>query len=102
MAEDPEYKKIQEEILSQSQAFSEKFKIRMFDVLTDEQWARLLALIDNPPAHAQVLGKRLRERQGENAQTGGGYIPGPGAWQPGDPIPAQYRQERNTRSRFPR
>jgi len=103
MAEDREYKKIQEEIQSQSQAFSEKFKIKMFDVLTDEQWKRLLALIDNPPAHAQVFGKRLRERQGENTQTGGGYVPGPGAWQPGSSaIPEQYRQERNSRRPFPR
>jgi Spy/CpxP family protein refolding chaperone len=30
------------------------------------------------------------------------WLPGPNSWKPGDPIPAQYQQERNPRSRFPR
>jgi len=103
MAEDPEFRKIQDELQSQSQAFAEKFRIKMFDVLTDEQWARLLELIDNPPEHALIFGKRLRERHGENAQAGqGGWQPGPGAWQPGDPIPEGYRIQRETRRQFPR
>jgi len=73
----------------------------MFDVLTDEQWMRLQGLIDNPPECAKTILNRARERRGEREQSGV-WQPGPGFWRPGDPIPAQYRQERNTRSRFPR
>jgi len=103
MAEDPEFKRIRETIQSQSQAFSEKFRTKMFDVLTDAQWVRLQQLIDNPPEHALVLRKKLREQQGksEESEKSSVWIPGPGAWQPGSSaIPEQYRQERN--SRFPR
>jgi len=103
LAEDPEYKRIQDAIQSQSQAFSEKFRTKMFDVLTDAQWARLQQLIDNPPEHAKVFRKKLREQQGKSEanEKSSVWIPGPGAWQPGSSaIPEQYRQERN--SRFPR
>ena len=99
MAEDPEFKKIQDEVLSQSRAFSEKFRIKMFDALTDEQWTRLLALIDNPPDYAALMLKKMKEQRGESEQSGI-WRPGPDAWQPGDPIPEQYRQER--KRRFPR
>ena len=101
LANDPEYKKTQEELLSQGKAFSTLFRTKMFDVLTDEQWARLQELIDNPPVYAAVLLKKMREQRGEN-ERGGAWQPGPGAWKPGESIPEQYRQERNTRSRFPR
>ena len=99
MTEDPEFKKIQDEVLSQSRAFSEKFRIKMFDVLTDEQWTRLLALIDNPPVYATLILKKMKERRWESERSGI-WQPGPDAWQPGDAIPAQYRQERDERRRF--
>ena len=102
---DPEFKKIRDGIQTQNKQFSTQFRIKMFDVLTDEQWARLQQLIDNPPEHALVLRKKLREQQGksEESEKSSVWIPGPGAWQPGSSaIPEQYRQERNTRSRFPR
>jgi len=111
MAKDPEFKRLYEENQSKGKAFSTKFKIEMFDVLTDEQWARLQELIDNPPEHAVAFRKHLKKQQGETEESEaskanekpGMWIPGPGAWQPGDSvIPEQYRQERNTRSRFPR
>ena len=108
MEENPEYKKIYEEIQSKGQAFSTKFKTQMFDVLTDEQWMRLQELIDNPPEHALIFRKRLRENAGESEESKEGekpgtWIPGPGAWQPGSSaIPEQYRQERNSRRPFPR
>ena len=101
IAEDPEFKKIHEETNGISQAFSEKFKIKMFDVLTDEQFARLQELNDNPPDYVLAIRKKMRAMRGESEQTGGGgYIPGPGSWQPGSSaIPEGYRQERN--NRFP-
>jgi len=85
--------------------------IRMFDVLTDEQWMRLQELINNPPDYAKAWLKKRKELAGESEEheaseedaKPGVWIPGPGAWKPGDSvIPEQYRQERNTRSRFPR
>jgi Ni/Co efflux regulator RcnB len=80
---------------------------KMFDVLTDEQWARLQKLIDNPPEHAKAYAKKLKEQMGESEKTGGAWQPGPNSWRPGDPIPEQYRQQREeqrTRQRpgFPR
>jgi len=114
MAENSEYKRMQEEILSRSRTFSTQFRTRMFDVLTDEQWKRLQELIDNPPEYAKIFIKELREsmglveseKSGEGGDEGGAsppvWMPGPGSWQPGDAIPDAYRQERNTRGNFPR
>ena len=108
MANDPEYKKILDEIQSLHKAFTTQFKTAMFDILTDEQWKRLQELVDNPPEHAKILGKKLR---GESVESGGnasrgnegsGWQPGPDSWKPGDAIPEEYRQQRNERSTFPR
>ncbi|MCL2005246.1 MAG: hypothetical protein FWG73_03680 [Planctomycetaceae bacterium] len=113
MAEDPEYKKIHEEILSLNKDFSLQFKTRIFDVLTDAQWKRLQELIDNPPEHARVYLKYIREQMqipdadeegaGEPESVGSDvWAPGPDSWRPGDAIPERYRRERNTRGAFPR
>ena len=113
MVEDPEYKRIQEEIQTWSQTFSTQFKTRMFDVLNDEQWNRLQDLVDNPSEHVQFFLRHLKEGIGldDSEKNEGGankgaedkiWLPGPGSWRPGDPIPEAYRQERNTRGNFPR
>jgi len=105
IAEDREFKRINDEVQSQSRAFSTQFKTKMFDVLNDEQWKRLQELIDNPPEHTKALLKIMKEQSGESEEgknPGGGWQPGPGSWRPGDPIPEEYRQERNTRGNFPR
>ena len=101
LAEVPEFKKIQGALQSKTRAFSERFKTKMFDVLIDEQWIRLQRLLDNPPEHAKVLLKKLREQRGE-AEKSGAWAPGPNSWRPGDPIPEGYRQQRQERGRFPR
>ena len=101
LREHPEYKRIEAERRGIEKVFSVKFRIQMFDVLTDEQWARLQHLIDNPPPHAVIFLNKLRERRGE-AERAGGWQPGPGSWQPGMPIPEEYRQQRNMERRFPR
>ena len=81
---------------------ADKLKVKMFDVLTDEQWARMIDLIDNPPDYAKRwIVQNRGYMEGANSEASG-WVPGPGSWQPGDPIPIQYRQERETRGRFPR
>jgi len=103
LLEDPEFKKISDELHTKGQTFSTLFRTRMFDVLTDTQWARLQSLIDNPPAHAAVMIRKMREQRSATEQADGNFWqPGPGSWRPGDPIPEQYRQERDARRRFPR
>ena len=101
MDEDPEYKKLYDEIQSQGRLFATKFKIKMFDVLTDEQWTKLQKLIDDPPEYAKAFGKKLKELSGENEQAGA-WQPGPNSWKPGEAIPEEYRQQRNTQRPFPR
>ena len=101
----PEIQRELNESMESGKELAGKLKIEMFDVLTDEQWERMLNLIDNPPEYAKKIIARMRERgekENANASTGT-WVPGPGAWQPGSSaIPEQYRQERNSRSRFPR
>ena len=101
LMEDPEFKRISEKIHSTGVQFTEQFNTKMFDVLTDEQWKRLQDLIDNPPEYAKIFAKKLKEQRGESEQAGA-WQPGPNSWRPGDAIPEQYRQERNTRERSPR
>ena len=103
MSEDQEYKSIHEDIQSKSIAFAERFKVKIFDVLTDEQWQRLQDLIDNPPRHARIFIQNLREQRGETEENKGDiWVPGPGSWRPGDPLTESYRIRRNTQIRFPR
>ena len=102
MAEDPEFKRIQDETNANAKAFASQFQVKMFDVLTDEQWKRLLELTDNPSALAKVLLKKAKEQRGESEAGVAGWQPSADSWKPGDPVPEQYRQERNTKSRFPR
>ena len=101
---DTEFRRERNEVMESGKELADTLKIRMFDVLTDVQWVRMLDLIDNPPEYAKKWIDRMRERR--EAETASaptsGWVPGPGSWQPGDPIPMQYRQERETRGRFPR
>ena len=88
---------ISQETQSHGERLATQFKIKMFDVLTDEQWARLQNLTDNPTGLAKTMQKIMagwREKKGE-------WRPGPDSWKPGDPIPEEYRQQREER-RFPR
>ena len=100
-AENPEFKRLQDEMNTKGKTFATQFQTKMFDVLNDEQWARLQELTDNPPEFAKVLREKLKEQR-DAAETMGGWQPGPNSWKPGDPIPEQYRQERKTRRGFPR
>jgi Spy/CpxP family protein refolding chaperone len=99
--EDPELKKIQEEMASQGKLFATQFKMKMFDVLTDEQWARLQELTDNPPEYIKALRKKMQERFGGKAEQTGPWQPNADSWKPGEAIPEEYRQKRKTRE-FPK
>ena len=101
LMEDPAYKKIHDDIMSQGKAFSAQSRTKMFDVLTDTQWKRLQELIDNPPNYAKVFLKKLKQKRGETEKSDV-WVPGPKSWRPGDPIPEGYRQQRQERGRFPR
>ena len=105
--DNPERKKIFDEIQSKGKAFATKFRTQMFDVLTDEQWERLVKLIDDPPEHALLFRKAWKKQSGEGEESkepkkADVWVPGPNSWQPGDAIPEAYRIERNERRNFPR
>jgi len=95
-----------DKIRESSKEFMDKLKIEMFDVLTDEQWDRMIDLIDNPPDYVKKVIAQMRkwkeERDSKNNSDPAVWVPGPNSWQPGDPIPEAYRQERKTRGTFPR
>jgi uncharacterized protein (DUF1778 family) len=86
------------EIEESGKKFVDKLKIEMFDILTDEQWDRMLDLIDNPPDYVKKILRKWKEASEKATE----WTPGPNSWQPGDPIPEKYRQERQTRGNFPR
>jgi hypothetical protein len=102
----PEFSRDNNELMESGRALADRLKVEMFDVLTDEQWWRMLDLIDNPPDYVKRMIAHIRkEMEGEDSrgEDSGGWTPGPGAWRPGDAIPDAYRIERNTRARqFPR
>jgi len=113
LQDEPEHRKLLDESYASSKAFAELFRARMVEILTDGQRWRLQGLIDNPPPYARLLIQRLRREQwgqheeGESESTAAGagrdiWIPGAGAWRPGDPIPEVYREESDLRRGFPR
>jgi len=104
MAEDPVYQRTLNEIQTGTNVFSTRFRTRLYDVLTDEQWKRLQDLINNPPEHVRIVLNKLRRQSGKVEEANGVWTPGPNSWRPGDPIPEEYRQERNKRTGrgFPR
>jgi len=92
MTNDPEVKKIHEEIVSSSRQFATQFKMKLFDVLTDEQWKRLQQLTDDPSEHIKILRKKLQTNMGRSEETEEQDKDAP--WCSGDAIPEEYRQER--------
>jgi len=94
MLEDPEFKKNYEKAGSLWKPFSTRFKIKLFDVLTDEQWTRMQDLVDNPPEHVKATRfRREREMPQRTALDPSLSILRPS----GEAIPEEYRQARNAR-----
>jgi hypothetical protein len=92
-SDDPDYKKTYEECKSLGRLFAERFKVKILDVLTDEQWIRLQDLIDNPQEHAKVAHEIIiqswRKRNAWDTDVT--------LWMSSDAIPDEYRQRRNLR-----
>jgi Ni/Co efflux regulator RcnB len=102
LVENPEFKRMHEKMVAERELFATQFKKVMFDVLTDEQWDRYVKLLDNPPDYIKAWRKKIEDAK-EAAKKESEWQPGPNSWRPGDPIPEQYRQQRNERQgRFPR
>ena len=95
---DADFWRIREEKAALRTNFSNRFKVELFDVLTDAQWDKFQDLIDNPPEYIKAWLKIYPGRE----QTQEAWQPGPNSWQPGDAIPDGYRRERNSRGNFPR
>ena len=99
----PECKEKQQKIRmdheEKGRQFLSRFRTKMLDVLTDEQLARMENLIKSPPAYlAKILEAHRKER--EAMAKSGQWQPGINSWQPGDPIPEEYKEHR--KSRFPK
>ena len=89
------------EFLESGRILSNNLKVEMFDVLTDEQWNRMIDLIDNPPDQVKKHFEIFRKiRDVNTSKDDDKWQPGPNSWKPGDPIPEGYRQQRSKR-RFP-
>jgi len=88
------------------EALVKKFAEQMQAVLTVTQRAKAEKLTAEAPVLvAKLLAKKQDasrpEQQVQDKQVPV-YVPHSGSWQPGDPIPEGYRQERQERGRFPR
>ena len=94
LAEDTECKKLYEEVRTQGQSFATQYKVKTFDILTDEQWIRLLDLIDNPPEHALAFRKWL-ESEDEKRINYFTRTLDDEPWKTGEAIPLEYRQKRS-------
>ena len=101
------YQAHEERQLKRGREFSDRVKVRYYDVLTDEQLERLIGLIGNLPEWLMRLRMVEQKEVDEGKESGeqespAVWTPGPNSWQPGDPLPAGYMQRRQERGRFPR
>lgn len=97
--DDEMLKKI-EQMQKRGQDFTKRLKVKMLDVLTDEQIAQIEKLLKNPSSFVQKELQELRAARLEREKSGQ-WKPGPDSWKPGDPLPEEYLQKRRE-SRFPK
>jgi hypothetical protein len=96
---DAELQPERDKVMKSGKKVSDEMKIKMFDVLTDKQWKRMIDLIDNPPDYVKKILAERRKARENDANKPGAWQPGPNSWRPGDPIPEQYRQQRQEQIR---
>ena len=102
-SENVEVRTRMERLSERAKDFMRGFQFEMLDVLTDEQLAKMQRIIDNPPEYVKKVRDRQQAARAERErQENNRWQPGPGSWRPGDPIPAEYLEQRQRRSRFPR
>jgi len=100
--ENPEIKTTVERLRKQGREFRDRYKIQMFDILTDEQMTKFTRLVNNPPEYAKRF-IAMQKKALDEAPKKEVWVPGPNSWQPGDPIPEGYLQQREERrGTFPR
>ena len=75
-------------------------RTRLMNVLTDEQLDRMQQIMDESPEFVKQVLAEFKKRREAQAKAPG-YVPGPDSWRPGDPVPAQFKEEHRT-GRFPR
>jgi hypothetical protein len=73
---------------------------RLMNVLTDEQLDTMQKILDETPEFAKKLLVEAKARREEQKKSPI-YVPGPDSWQPGMPLPVQFKEERK-QGKFPR
>ncbi|MDR1959773.1 MAG: hypothetical protein LBQ54_12145 [Planctomycetaceae bacterium] len=83
----------------QGKKLATELKMRLMNVLTDEQLDRMQELIDNMPDFAvsalDMMSKQRQEREKKKQRD-----LSPDAWRPGDGVPEQFKKERKS-GQFP-
>jgi hypothetical protein len=78
---------------------------RLMDVLTDAQLDKMQKILDETPEFAKKMIAQFKGQQEAQAKSPQ-WMPGPDSWRPGDPLPVQFKEERQERTRqrpgFPR
>jgi len=100
----PDLHREMNEMMESGKGFANQLKFKMFDVLTDEQMERMAQLIDNPPDYVKKMIAQIRKQMGNDdspTNASGEWKPNANSWKPGDPIPAEYLEQRQER-RFPK
>jgi hypothetical protein len=95
---DDDFQKFRREVLEKAQGFATLAKFKMFDVLTDEQMAKLQNLIDNPPDYVKEYLAEAKKMYDANSSAPQSFM---NAWKPGDPVPAEYKEKRKLKP-FPK
>ena len=82
------------------QKFATLLKVRLMNVLTDEQLDRMQKLIDDAPDFIkEILAAMKRER--ETKEKSENWTPGPDSWRPGDGTPEEFKRKRKVGKEFP-
>jgi hypothetical protein len=66
---------------------------RLMNVLTDEQLDKMQKILDETPEFAKKMIAQFKGQQ-EAQEKSPQYVPGPDSWRPGDPVPVQFKEER--------
>jgi len=95
-----QFRKEGEELRDQSLVTARRLTERLRQHLTPEQLERERQLIASRPAFLPPLPRELRRENQEDTGSSDRFVPGPGAWRPGQDLPLQLQERRE--SRFPR
>lgn len=99
LKDDPAFRALVDGAMDQGRIFVNELKFKMFDVLTDEQLARLEEIMNNPPEYVRQFLEKIRKQMGrqQHNAAANAFMD---AWKPGEPVPDEYKQQRK-RKAFP-